>query len=34
MTRIHNTWGQSLTTIPSNDPGRQVVYFDNPEFDG
>ncbi|MBX3376748.1 MAG: peptidylprolyl isomerase [Phycisphaeraceae bacterium] len=34
MTRIHNTWGQSLTTIPSNDPGRQVVYFDHPEFDG
>jgi cyclophilin family peptidyl-prolyl cis-trans isomerase len=32
LTRIHNTWGQSLTTLPSLDPGRAVVYFDHPEF--
>ncbi len=32
LTRIHNTWGQSLTTLSSIDPTKPVVYFDNPEF--
>lgn len=32
LTRIHNTWGQSLTTTPALDPSKAVVYLDNPEF--
>jgi len=32
LTRLHNTWGQSLTTIPSLDPSHAVVYLDNVEF--
>ena len=32
LTRVHNTWGQNLTTIPNLDPRLVVMFLDNPEF--
>ena len=33
MTRLHNTWGQAMTTGPSMDPRLPVLFMENPEFD-
>lgn len=32
LTRVQNTIGQAMTTIPALDPSDQVVYMDSPEF--
>ena len=32
MTRIHNTWGQSLTSIPALDPTLPLLFADDPQF--
>lgn len=33
MTRFHNTWGQSSTSIPGLDARLPLVFLDHPEFD-
>ncbi len=32
ITRIQNTLGRAMTSIPSLDPSREIVYMDNPVF--
>ncbi len=32
LTRVHNTWGQAMTTGPGLDPRLPVLFMENPEF--